>query len=210
MVSIQPVLLAPMRAVCSAPSLGKNLPQIKFLYEHILIRRSGYYCGKIGPMLTVRMARRNGGISEPEHTLYMFIASVVLVPLAMVIYGLGVTYHWHWFSLAITQVFMAINAALCVAGALNYAIGSYTELSGDMVTTCVLIRNTMSFATNFGVTPWLKNSSYLVVYCTVAAIGFVWKASLFVMTRYGRDLRQWSAPRYWRDVERARAKGLSH
>jgi hypothetical protein len=76
-------------------------------------------------MLTVRMARRNGGISEPEHTLYLFIASVVLVPTAMIIYGLGVTYHWHWFALVITQVFMAINAALCVAGALNYAIGSY-------------------------------------------------------------------------------------
>ncbi|KAK0391796.1 hypothetical protein NLU13_1295 [Sarocladium strictum] len=156
----------------------------------------GYYCGKMGPILTVHMARRNGGISEPEHTLYLFIASIVLVPVAMAIYGLG--------------VFMAINAALCVTGALNYAIGSYMELSGDMVTTCVMIRNTMSFATNFGVTPWLKASSYLVVYCTVAAIGLVWNSSLFVMTRYGRAMRQRTAKRYWRDVERARAKGLSH
>lgn len=164
----------------------------------------------MGPILTVRMARRNGGISEPEHTLYLFIASIFLVPVAMTIYGLGVTYHWHWMALVFTQVFMAINAALCVAGALNYAIGSYMELSGDMVTTCVLIRNTMSFATNFGVTPWLKASSYLVVYCTVAAIGLVWNLSLFVMTRYGRAMRQRTAKRYWRDVERARAKGLSH
>jgi hypothetical protein len=79
-----------------------------------------------------------------------------------------------------------------------------------MVTTCVLIRNTMSFATNFGVTPWLNASSYMVVYCTVAGIGLVWNASLFVMTRYGRQMREWTAERYRRDVERARAKGLSH
>ncbi|KAF4984914.1 hypothetical protein FDECE_16980 [Fusarium decemcellulare] len=170
----------------------------------------GYYCGKAGKMLTVRMARRNGGISEPEHTLYLFVASIFLVPFGMILYGLGVTYHLHWFALVMTQVAMATNAALCVAGALNYAIGSYTELSGDIVTTCVLIRNTMSFATNYGVTPWLNASSYMVVYCTVAGIGFVWNASLFVMTRYGRDMRQWTAKRYWRDVERARAKGLSH
>ncbi|KAF5967084.1 transporter protein HOL1 [Fusarium bulbicola] len=170
----------------------------------------GYYCGKVGPMLTVRLARRNGGISEPEHTLYLFIASIVLVPTAMILYGLGVTYKWHWVVLVITQVFMAMNAALCVAGALNYAIGSYMELSGSMVTTCVLIRNTMSFATNFGVTPWLKASNYMVVYLTVAGIGLVWNASLFVMTRYGKAMREWTAQRYWRDVECARAKGMGH
>ncbi|CVK91874.1 hypothetical protein FPRO04_09124 [Fusarium proliferatum] len=170
----------------------------------------GYYCGKIGPMLTVRLARRNGGISEPEHTLYLFIASIFLVPTAMILYGLGVTYKWHWMVLVITQVFMAMNAALCVAGALNYAIGSYMELSGSMVTTCVLIRNTMSFATNFGVTPWLKATNYMVVYLTVAGIGLLWNASLFIMTRYGKAMREWTAQRYWRDVERARAKGLGH
>ncbi|CVK91413.1 related to transporter protein HOL1 [Fusarium mangiferae] len=170
----------------------------------------GYYCGKIGPMLTVRLARRNGGISEPEHTLYLFIASIFLVPTAMILYGLGVTYKWHWMVLVITQVFMAMNAALCVAGALNYAIGSYMELSGSMVTTCVLIRNTMSFATNFGVTPWLKATNYMVVYLTVAGIGLVWNASLFIMTRYGKAMREWTAQRYWRDVERARAKGMGH
>lgn len=161
-------------------------------------------------MLTVRLARRNGGISEPEHTLYLFIASIFLVPTAMILYGLGVTYKWHWMVLVITQVFMAMNAALCVAGALNYAIGSYMELSGSMVTTCVLIRNTMSFATNFGVTPWLKATNYMVVYLTVAGIGLLWNASLFIMTRYGKAMREWTAQRYWRDVERARAKGLGH
>ncbi|KPM43136.1 hypothetical protein AK830_g3389 [Neonectria ditissima] len=170
----------------------------------------GYYCGKVGPILTVRLARRNGGISEPEHTLYLFVASIVLVPFAMILYGLGVTYHLHWFALVITQVAMAINAALCVAGALNYAISSYQELSGQMVTTCVLIRNTLSFAVNYGITPWLNASGYLRVYCIVAGIGFVWNASLFVMIRYGRTMRESTAKRYWRDVDRARAKGLGH
>ncbi|KAK7429795.1 hypothetical protein QQZ08_003640 [Neonectria magnoliae] len=170
----------------------------------------GYYCGKVGPMLTVQLARRNGGISEPEHTLYLFVASIILVPFAMILYGLGVTYHLHWFALVITQVAMAINAALCVAGALNYAISSYQELSGQMVTTCVLIRNTLSFAVNYGITPWLKASGYLRVYCIVAGIGLVWNASLFVMVRYGRAMRESTAKRYWRDVDRARAKGLGH
>lgn len=161
-------------------------------------------------MLTVRLARRNGGISEPEHGLYIFVASVVLVPFAMVLYGVGVTYHLHWFALVMSQVAVAFNAALCVSTALAYAMNSYPELASQMVTTCVLIRNTLSFAINYGITPWLNASGYLRVYCIVAGIGFVWNASLFLMTRYGRGLRQMTAERYYRDVDQARAKGLSH
>lgn len=59
----------------------------------IHLQNSGYYCGKMGRVLTLRLARRRGGISEPEDTLYMFIASMILVPFAMLLYGLGVTYH---------------------------------------------------------------------------------------------------------------------
>lgn len=161
-------------------------------------------------MLTLRLARRNGGISEPEHALYVFVLSIFLVPFAMALYGCAVNYRLHWFALTITQVALAINAALCVGSALNYVICSYPELSGQLVTTCVLIRNTLSFAINYGITPWLNASGYLRVYCIVAGIGFVWNASVFVMARYGRWMRERTAERYWRDVDRARAKGLGH
>lgn len=46
-----------------------------------------YYCGKVGRVLTVKLARRRGGISEPEYTLYMFVASMIIVPFAMLLYG---------------------------------------------------------------------------------------------------------------------------
>lgn len=109
-----------------------------------------YYCGKMGRVLTVRLARRRGGISEPEDTLYMFVASMILVPFAMLLYGLGVSYRVHWFALVFSQGALAVSNCLCVAGGIGYAISSYRELSGDMVTTLILIRNTLSFAVNYG------------------------------------------------------------
>jgi hypothetical protein len=174
------------------------------------LSRRGLYVGKVSKILTLRLARRNDGISEPEHTLYVFIASIVMVPFAMALYGCAVTYHFHWFALAITQFAVALNGTICVSAALTYAISSYPELGSQLVTTCVLIRNTLSFAINFGITPWLQSSNYLTVYCILAGIGFVWNASLFVMTRFGRKIRENTAARYWRDVERARAQGLGH
>ncbi|KAK1988397.1 major facilitator superfamily transporter [Colletotrichum cereale] len=170
----------------------------------------GYYCGKVGRILTIRLARRNNGISESEHSLWLFAASMFLVPFSMLLYGLGVTYHIHWMGLVISQFTLAINNALSVAGSLGYAIASYPELSGDMITTCVIIRNTMSFAINYGITPWLNHMGYRDTYIIVAAIGFVWNASIFIVTKYGRKVRERSAERYWRDVAKAHAKGLSH
>lgn len=106
----------------------------------------------MGRILTVKLARQKGrdGISEPEDTLYMFAASMILVPFAMLLYGLGVTYRVHWFALVFSQGALAVSNCLCVAGGIGYAISSYRELSGDMVTTLILIRNTLSFAVNYG------------------------------------------------------------
>lgn len=121
----------------------------------------GYYCGKMGRILTVKLARQKGrdGISEPEDTLYMFVASMILVPFAMLLYGLGVTYRVHWFALVFSQGALAVSNCLCVAGGIGYAISSYRELSGDMVTTLILIRNTLSFAVNYGYVFFFLSSS---------------------------------------------------
>lgn len=170
----------------------------------------GYYSGKMGRVLTLRLARRNNGISEPEHTLYLFALSAFVVPFSLILYGLGVTYHIHWFGLVVSQFVMAIGSSLCIAAGLNYAIGSYKELSGGFVVTCVLIRNTLSFAINYGITPWLTNLGYRNTYISVACIGFAFNMSFLVMAKYGRRLREMTAGRYWRDVADAEAKGLTH
>jgi hypothetical protein len=59
-----------------------------------------------------------------------------------------------------------------VSVALTYAISNYPELFGQMATTCVLIRNTLSFTIGFGITPWLQASDYLTGYFILAGIGF--------------------------------------
>ncbi|RMX88007.1 hypothetical protein D0869_01949 [Hortaea werneckii] len=170
----------------------------------------GYACGKLGRVLTMRLARRNGGISESEHTLYMFIIPTILAPFSLLLYGLGVTYNIHWFGLVFSQGCLAVVAALSVAGALGYAISSYPELSGDMVTTCILIRNTLSFAINYGITPWVHNMGYRDTFIMAGCIAFAWNASFVVFIQYGRKLREKSAERYYRHVKAARAKGLNH
>ncbi|VUC36534.1 unnamed protein product [Clonostachys rosea] len=159
------------------------------------------YCGKLGEVLVIRLARRNNGISEPEHILWTFIASLTMVPFSLILWGLGGTYGIHWFGMVFAQFTLSISNAIACPMALAYAISSYPELSGELVTTAVIIRNTMSFAINYAITPWIKAQGFRDTFITAAAIGFVFNASMFVMIRYGKKLREMSAARYWKTVE---------
>jgi MFS family permease len=48
-----------------------------------------FYTGWLGDKLGVRFARRNGGIREPEHKLWMFNLSLLFVPFSLILWGVG-------------------------------------------------------------------------------------------------------------------------
>ncbi|KAH8667409.1 major facilitator superfamily transporter [Tricladium varicosporioides] len=163
-----------------------------------------------GPKLVMRLARRNNGIAEPEHILWLFLASLICVPFAMLLWGLGAEYHVHWFGLVFAQCILAISSTLCLSTAIQYATSSYRDLGGELITTIILIRNTLSFAINYGITPWINAQGRRNTFITVAALALVCNGTMFVMIKYGRKIRESSAPLYWKWVDQARAKGLSH
>ena len=98
----------------------------------------------------MRLAKRNNGYSEPEHVLWIFLASWIFVPFSVILWGVGAAYNIHWFALVFAMGTLAISNAIACPMALAYAISSYRELSGELVTTTILIRNTMVFAINYG------------------------------------------------------------
>ncbi|KAJ3546108.1 hypothetical protein NM208_g2171 [Fusarium decemcellulare] len=169
-----------------------------------------FYCGKLGEILVIRLARRNKGIAEPEHILWTFLASLTMVPFGLLLWGLGATYRAHWFALVFAQFALSISNAIACPMALSYAISSYPDMSGELVTTTVIIRNTMTFAINYGITPWIRQQGFRDTFITAAVIGLVWNTSMFVMIRHGKTLRQMSAKRYWKSVDRVKAQGTGH
>ena len=158
----------------------------------------------------MRLARRNRGVAEPEHILWLFLASLICVPFAMLLWGLGAAYKIHWFGLVFAQAVLAISSTLCLSTAIQYATSSYRDMSGEFITTIILIRNTLSFAINYGITPWMNAQGQRNTFITVAVLALLCNGTMFVFIKYGKKLRQGSADRYWGYVEKARAKGLKH
>ncbi|KAK2674524.1 Major facilitator superfamily [Fusarium oxysporum f. sp. vasinfectum] len=79
---------------------------------------------------------------------------------------------------------------------INYLIDSYYELSGDAIVTIILVRNTMSFAISYCITPWITKMGYQNCFISAAFIALAACSVCFVMIKFGKSLRQRSAPRY--------------
>lgn len=127
----------------------------------------------------------------------------------MILWGVGAG-HIHWFGMVFAQALLAVSSTLCLSTAIQYATSTYRDLGEELITTIILIRNTLSFAINYGITPWIAAQGRRDCFITVAMISLVCNGSMFVFIFYGRQIRANSAARYWKYVAQARAKGMGH
>lgn len=111
---------------------------------------AGLSTGLLSDMLVVRLARRNKGIMEPEQRLWPFAMCVVLVPASLILWGVGAAHHVHWFGLVFAMAMLAWTVTCGLMLSINYLVDTYPEIAGDAMTSIILVRNTMSFAINYG------------------------------------------------------------
>lgn len=96
------------------------------------------------------MARRNNGVMEPEHRLWMLSICALTLPFGNILWGVGAYYDIHWFGLVFAMAVITFTTALGVQVAYSYCVDSYWDLSGDSIVTVVLTRNTILFGVNYG------------------------------------------------------------
>ena len=105
---------------------------------------------------------------------------------------------------------LAYASATGVTLSVSYLIDTYRDISGDALTTCILIRNTMSFAIGYGITPWLDNLGYQNCFISVAFIGLAICSAFLIMINWGKMFREKKRVQYWNEVRARVELGLVH
>ncbi|KAK4937831.1 hypothetical protein LTR10_021634 [Elasticomyces elasticus] len=157
--------------------------------------------GRLSDWLTIKVARRNNGIMEAEHRLWPFALCVIFVPGSLILWGVGAAHGVHWFGLIFAMGALACSTTFGVTLSVNYLVDSYHEISGDALVAVILVRNTMSFAISYGITPWLTNLGYQNCFISAAFVGMAASSVFFIMIKWGKGFRTKSARRYWEIVE---------
>lgn len=81
-------------------------------------------------------------------------------------------------------------------------VDSYHDISGDAITTIMLVRNTMSFAMGYGVTPWVQGLGTQNCFLSAAGVSIATSAMAFVFLKWGKKFRERSASSYYNLVDK--------
>ena len=168
------------------------------------------YTGYIGDRIVLKMARRNHGILEPEQRLWLFLPSLLLIPSGLILWGVGAAHAIHWFGCVFAMGVIALTNTIGLQLSVSYCIDSYKDLAGEAMVTVILVRNTMSFAIGYGLTPWVTNMGLQNAFIVAAFVGMAQCATFFIFVRYGKSLRRSSAPRYAKYVQKMASSGMVH
>ena len=78
------------------------------------------------------------------------------------------------------------------------------------MTSVIIIRNTMSFAISYGITPWLTNLGTENCFISAAFIGLAVSAVFLIMIWKGKSFREKYRLKYWNLVRKHVEMGMVH
>lgn len=83
--------------ILSAPpyNFPASMVGLSYVSPLIGVAAGSFYSGVIGDRVTLWLARRNKGILESEHRLWLFAPSLILIPGSLILWGVGAAHHVH-------------------------------------------------------------------------------------------------------------------
>ncbi|KAL4728721.1 hypothetical protein ACLX1H_003120 [Fusarium chlamydosporum] len=154
------------------------------------------WVGKAADWIALWLARRNGGIREPEQRLWVLLVSGIISSAGLIVWGVGAYYQVHWVGLVFGLGMLTVG---CVAGgaiAVSYNVDCFKEIAGETTVSIMLIRNTIGFGFSYAITPWWTTQGLKNCFITAAMISLVCTFTFLIMIVYGKRLRRWSIPAY--------------
>jgi MFS family permease len=85
-------------------------------------------CGPLSDSIALFLAKRNGGIFEPEMRLWLALAFTPLIPAGLFMFGIGLNNGSHWLLPAFGLGVCSVGVVPASSAALTYLTDSYTEV----------------------------------------------------------------------------------
>lgn len=102
-----------------------------------------FVTGWLADVLALKLARRNGGVMEPEQRLWTCVIALVAHPAGCLLYGVGASYQIHWVGIVFGLGLIGITLPMGANLAFTYILDTYKEVAGEGLVSVILIRNMM-------------------------------------------------------------------
>jgi MFS family permease len=157
---------------------------------------ASFWSGNAADWIALKLARRNNGIREPEHRLWVLAFSGVMSAAGLMTWGVGAYHEVHWIGLVFGLGMLTFG---CVTGgsiAVSYNVDCFKEIAGETTVSVMLIRNTIGFGFSYAITPWWTSQGLQNCFITAGMVSIACTFTFLFMVLYGKRLRRWSIPAY--------------
>ncbi|KAI5464149.1 major facilitator superfamily domain-containing protein [Mariannaea sp. PMI_226] len=149
--------------------------------------------GKVSDVIVKAMAKRNGGLYEPEYRLVMAIPILITTCIGLMGFGWSAGERDNWI---VPTVFFGIISFGCSLGSttsITFCVDSYRQYAGEALVTLNFSKNVLhGLVWSLFVTHWLKSDGPKDVYIWIGIIQLILMLFTIPMYIYGKRARMWT------------------
>lgn len=149
--------------------------------------------GKVSDVIVKAMARRNGGLYEPEFRLVMAIPILFTTLIGLMGYGWAAEERDNWI---VPTVFLGVVSFGCSLGSttsITFCVDSYRQYAGEALVTLNFSKNIFhGLVFSFFVTGWLESDGAKSVFVWIGVMQLIVLLFTVPMFIYGKRCRMWT------------------
>ncbi|KAL2020199.1 hypothetical protein VTK56DRAFT_8625 [Thermocarpiscus australiensis] len=149
--------------------------------------------GRVSDIIVKAMARRNGGLYEPEFRLVMAIPVALTTVIGLMGFGWSAQVHDHWM---VPTAFFGIISFGCTLGSttsITFCVDSYRQYAGEALVTLNFSKNVLhGLVFSLFVTGWLNDDGPRIVYIWIGVIQLILLLFTIPMYIFGKRARMWT------------------
>lgn len=149
--------------------------------------------GKVSDVIVKAMARRNGGLYEPEFRLVMALPIAVTTVIGLMGYGWSAEMRDAWI---VPTVFLGVISFGCSLGsttAITFCVDSYRQYAGEALVTLNFSKNIFhGLVFSFFVPGWIEEDGSKSVFIWIGVIQLIFCFFSIPMFIFGKRARMWT------------------
>ncbi|KFY05247.1 hypothetical protein O988_00144 [Pseudogymnoascus sp. VKM F-3808] len=149
--------------------------------------------GKVSDVIVRALARRNGGLYEPEFRLIMAIPVALTTVIGLMGFGWSAENHDSWIVPTIFFGLMSFGCTLGSTTAITFCVDSYRQYAGEALVTLNFSKNIFhGLVFSLFVNKWIDDKGLKDVFLALGGIQLALLAMTVPMYIYGKRARMWT------------------
>lgn len=149
--------------------------------------------GHVSDIVARAMARRNGGIYEPEFRLVMAIPILITTCVGLMGFGWSASEKDHWMVPTIFFGVVSFGCSLGSTTSITFVVDSYRQYAGEALVTLNFSKNVLhGLVFSLFVGHWLHDDGPKMVFIWIGIIQLILVLMTIPMYIYGKRARMWT------------------